>query len=181
MVAAAGAAFDRRYEELSTSADLIAYNGHAGLGQNVRALAQNLRHGRLVSGASTITQQLVKLLDNEGQPRPRTFSEKLKEAARAENLEKVVSKQAILEAYLNRLSYGHGLTGPESAAHAYFGKSARDLSWAEAAYLATSSITTGSDGQPEVVKLLTCASGVHVPLSQVVYCSWLSCGSPILV
>jgi penicillin-binding protein 1C len=112
--------------------------GHAGIDSKaiVRALAQNLRHGRLVSGASTITQQLVKLLDNEGQPRPRTLGEKLKEAARAENLEKVVSKQAILEAYLNRLSYGHGLTGPESAAHAYFGKSARDLSWAEAAYLA---------------------------------------------
>jgi penicillin-binding protein 1C len=111
--------------------------GHAGIDTKaiVRALGQNLRHGRLVSGASTITQQLVKLLDNEGQPRPRTLGEKLKEAARAENLEEVVSKQAILEAYLNRLSYGHGLTGPESAARAYFGKSARDLSWAEAAYL----------------------------------------------
>ncbi len=112
--------------------------GHAGIdGKAIfRALAQNLRHGRLVSGASTITQQLVKLLDNEGQPRPRTLSEKLKEAARAENLETVVSKQDILEAYLNRLSYGHGLTGPEAAARAYFAKSARDLSWAEAAYLA---------------------------------------------
>ncbi|MFO0757830.1 MAG: penicillin-binding protein 1C [Byssovorax sp.] len=112
--------------------------GHEGIDTKavVRALGQNLRHGRLVSGASTITQQLVKLLDNEGHPRPRTLGEKLKEAARAENLEKVLSKEAILEAYLNRLSYGHGLTGPESAAQAYLGKSARDLSWAEAAYLA---------------------------------------------
>lgn len=102
----------------------------------VRAVAQNLRHGRLVSGASTITQQLVKLLDNEGHPRPRTLREKVKEAARAENLERVAGKRVILEAYLNRLGYGRGLTGPEAAAQAYFGKRAADVSWAEAAFLA---------------------------------------------
>jgi penicillin-binding protein 1C len=112
--------------------------GHEGIDRQaiVRAFGQNLSHGRLVSGASTITQQLVKLLDNEGRPRPRTIGEKLKEAARAENLERVVSKREILEAYLNRLSYGHGLAGPEAAAKGYFGKRAQDLSWAEAAYLA---------------------------------------------
>jgi penicillin-binding protein 1C len=112
--------------------------GHEGIDRQaiLRAFGQNLSHGRLVSGASTITQQLVKLLDNEGHPRPRTLSEKLKEAARAENLERVVSKREILEAYLNRLSYGHGLAGPEAAAKGYFGKRAQDLSWAEAAYLA---------------------------------------------
>jgi penicillin-binding protein 1C len=112
--------------------------GHEGIDRRaiLRAFGQNLSHGRLVSGASTITQQLVKLLDNEGHARPRTLGEKLKEAARAENLERVVSKRAILEAYLNRLSYGHGLAGPEAAAKGYFGKRAQDLSWAEAAYLA---------------------------------------------
>ncbi len=112
--------------------------GHEGIDRQaiLRAFGQNLSHGRLISGASTITQQLVKLLDNEGHPRPRTIREKLKEAARAENLERVVSKQEILEAYLNRLSYGHGLAGPEAAAKGYFGKRAQDLSWAEAAYLA---------------------------------------------
>lgn len=102
----------------------------------VRAVGQNVRHGRLVSGASTITQQLVKLLDSEGVPGPRTVGVKLREAARAQNLERAVGKRAILEAYLNRLSYGHGLTGPEAAARGYFGVAARDLSWAQAAFLA---------------------------------------------
>jgi penicillin-binding protein 1C len=102
----------------------------------VRAVGQNVRHGRLVSGASTITQQLVKLLDSRGEPGNRTAWLKLREAARAENLDAALDKQEILEAYLNRLPYGHGLVGPEAAARGYFGVAARDLSWAQAAYLA---------------------------------------------
>jgi penicillin-binding protein 1C len=102
----------------------------------VRAVGQNLVAGRVVSGASTITQQLVKLLDGQGRPEQRTVGAKLVEAARAQNLEDAVDKRTILEAYLNRLPYGHGLTGPEAAARAYFGVAAADLSWARAAYLA---------------------------------------------
>jgi penicillin-binding protein 1C len=102
----------------------------------LRALAQNLESGRVVSGASTITQQLVKLLDHEGQPRERSLANKLSEAARAMNLEGTASKSEILAAYLARLPYGHGLTGPEAAARGYFGVAARDLSWAQAAHLA---------------------------------------------
>ncbi|HEY8379887.1 MAG TPA: transglycosylase domain-containing protein, partial [Nannocystis sp.] len=111
---------------------------HDGLDERavVRALAQSLRHGRLVSGASTITQQLVKLLDARGQPGPRGLADKLREIARAQNLEEVLSKDEILLAYLNRLPYGHGLVGPEAAARNYFGVAARDLSWAQAAFLA---------------------------------------------
>jgi penicillin-binding protein 1C len=111
---------------------------HDGIDRHaaVRALGQNLRHGRVVSGASTISQQLVKLLDNEGKPRPRSLAEKLREAARAQNLEETTAKEAILEAYLNHLSYGHGLVGPEAAAQGYFGVAAKDLSWAQAAFLA---------------------------------------------
>lgn len=101
-----------------------------------RAATQNVTHGRLVSGASTITQQLVKLLDHEGKPHPRGLAEKLREAARAQNLEDVAPKDRILEAYLNRLSYGHGLVGPEAAAQGYFGVPATELSWARAAFLA---------------------------------------------
>lgn len=101
-----------------------------------RAIGQNVKGTRLVSGASTITQQLVKLLDGEGKPEKRTLWRKLVEAARAQNLEKVTDKQTILEAYLNRLDYGHGLSGPEAAARGYFGVAARDLSFAQAAYLA---------------------------------------------
>ncbi|MDI1479760.1 penicillin-binding protein 1C [Polyangium sp. y55x31] len=102
----------------------------------VRAIGQNLKGGRIVSGASTITQQLVKLLDAQGKPSPRTLERKVTEAARAQNLEETVDKRAILEAYMNRLGYGHGLTGPEAAALGYFGVSAKDLSWAQAAWLA---------------------------------------------
>jgi len=101
-----------------------------------RAIAQNLKGGRIVSGASTITQQLVKLLDAEGKPGKRTIGQKVNEAARAQNLEEVVDKKTILEAYMNRLGYGHGLMGPEAAAQGYFGVSAKDVSWAQAAYLA---------------------------------------------
>jgi len=112
---------------------------HSGidLGAIARALGQNARHVRIVSGASTVTQQLVKLLDHGGQtPRDRTLTDKLQEAARAQNLERVMTKRQILEAYLNRLSYGRGCVGPASAATAMFGVSPRDLSWAQAALLA---------------------------------------------
>ncbi|MDI1428976.1 penicillin-binding protein 1C [Polyangium sorediatum] len=101
-----------------------------------RAIGQNLKGRRIVSGASTITQQLVKLLDAEGKSAPRTVERKVTEAARAQNLEEAVDKRTILEAYMNRLGYGHGLTGPEAAALGYFGVSAKDLSWAQAAWLA---------------------------------------------
>jgi penicillin-binding protein 1C len=101
-----------------------------------RAALLDVTHGKLLAGGSTITEQLVKLLDQEGEPRRRTLGIKLVEMARAENLEEETDKRSILEAYLNRLPYGHGLVGPEAAARAYFGVAARDLSWAQAAYLA---------------------------------------------
>ena len=102
----------------------------------LRAVATDVLHGKIVSGGSTITEQLVKLLDQEGAPRKRTARVKLVEMARAENLEEQKDKHAILEAYMNRLPYGHSLVGPEAAARGYFGVAAKDLSWAEAAYLA---------------------------------------------
>jgi len=115
-----------------------AFFEHDGLDPHaiVRAALQTVRHGRLVSGASTITQQLVKMLDAGGQTRARGLGDKLLEVARAQNLEQQLSKEEILLAYLNRLPYGHGLTGPETAARGYFGVAPRDLSWAQAAFLA---------------------------------------------
>ncbi len=111
---------------------------HHGIdyGAVARALAQNVEHRRIVSGASTVTQQLVKLLESQGRAKPRNLWDKLVEAARAQNLERKLSKRAILTAYINRLNYGHGLVGPEEAARGMFGKAARQLGWAEAAYLA---------------------------------------------
>lgn len=101
-----------------------------------RAGLSDLVHLHVVSGGSTITTQLVKRLDHQGRPRPRTIATKLVEMARAQNLERTTSKHTILEAYLNRLDYGRGLAGPEAAAQGYFGVPARDLSLAQSALLA---------------------------------------------
>jgi penicillin-binding protein 1C len=97
----------------------------------IRAFVQNLRRGRVVSGASTITQQVVRNLYHFR----RTFLSKAAEAWLAVRLEHTLSKDEILVQYLNRISYGNGTFGIEAAARQYFDKPARDLSPAEAAYL----------------------------------------------
>jgi penicillin-binding protein 1C len=96
-----------------------------------RAFVQNLRRGRVVSGASTITQQVVRNLYHFR----RTFLSKAAEAWLAVRLEHTLSKDEILVQYLNRISYGNGAFGIEAAARQYFDKPASDLSPAEAAYL----------------------------------------------
>jgi penicillin-binding protein 1C len=98
----------------------------------LRAAFDCVRCGRIVSGASTITQQLVKL----SEPRPRTLWTKLIEALQAMRLEQVWSKERIMEEYLNRLDYGSFTRGTAEAAAFYFGKAVLDLSPAEAAFLA---------------------------------------------
>ncbi|MBV9657281.1 MAG: transglycosylase domain-containing protein [Verrucomicrobia bacterium] len=103
------------------------------------ALGRDLRAGHVVSGASTITQQLIKLASVPplGQPRPRrTLLTKAREAAAAWKLESRWTKDEILARYLNENSYGNRLIGPEAAARAYFHKSARSLTLAEAIFLA---------------------------------------------
>ena len=97
-----------------------------------RATLAGLRHGHIVSGASTITQQLVKISAR----RPRTLCAKLIEALTALRLEQTWSKEQILAAYLNRLDFGNLNIGLASAADYYFGKPVSDLSDAEAAFLA---------------------------------------------
>jgi penicillin-binding protein 1C len=97
-----------------------------------RAAWQLARHRRAVSGASTITQQLIKLAE----PRPRTLRTKLIEAVQALRLEQVWDKQQILAAYLNRLDYGNFNRGCAAAADFYFSTPLRDLSPAECALLA---------------------------------------------
>jgi penicillin-binding protein 1C len=97
-----------------------------------RAAWQLAVHRRIISGGSTITQQLIKL----AQPRPRTFRTKLIEAVQAMRLEQVWDKQQILAAYLDRIDYGNFNSGCGSAAQFYFGKPLGDLSAAECALLA---------------------------------------------
>jgi penicillin-binding protein 1C len=97
------------------------------------AALRNLKNGRVISGASTITQQVIKIASPHNE---RTLSGKFQEAVAALKLERNWNKKKILEAYLNRLDYGNRRVGPEAAARAYFGKSSRDLSLSEAIFLA---------------------------------------------
>ena len=97
------------------------------------ACTRNLRSRHLLSGASTITQQLVKLATGREK---RSWSKKLCEAIIAWKLEHRWTKERILAEYLNRSSYGNRRIGPEAAARAYFDKPARDLTLSEAIFLA---------------------------------------------
>lgn len=97
-----------------------------------RACLSLVRHRRVISGGSTITQQLIKL----AAPRRRTFGNKLVEAVQALRLEQVWSKERVLSEYLNRLDYGNQCVGCAAGAQFYFGKPLRDLSLAESAFLA---------------------------------------------
>ncbi len=98
----------------------------------LRAFGQNLRAGRIVSGASTLDMQICRMMDG----RPRTWRSKIIEAFRALQLNRRMAKEEILELYLNVAPYGGNLRGVEAAAQRYFGKRARDLSLAEAALVA---------------------------------------------
>jgi penicillin-binding protein 1A len=114
-------------------ADFYRHEGMDYFGM-VRALLANVRAGEVRQGASTITQQVVKnfLLSPE-----RTLERKVQELILARRLEQTLSKQEILELYLNDLYLGHGRYGIEEAARFYFGKSVRDIDVGQAALLAT--------------------------------------------
>ena len=99
----------------------------------LRAAMVDLKAGHIVQGGSTITQQVVKIVFLSPD---RTFWRKLQEIAGARALEQRFTKDQILEIYLNRLYLGSGAYGVDGAAHVYFGKSARNVTVAEAAMLA---------------------------------------------
>ena len=99
----------------------------------VRALVADIRAGRVVQGGSTITQQLVRNLYVLREP---SLRRKVKEACLAIKLERVWSKQRILEEYLNTVYFGNYSYGAQAAAQTYFSKSAKKLGLAESALLA---------------------------------------------
>ena len=99
----------------------------------LRATFVNLRAGHVVEGGSTLTQQLAKNLFLKPE---RTFERKVQEMIMAVWLQLHLSKKQILTLYLNRVYLGAGAYGVDAAAHRYFGKSARDITLAEAATLA---------------------------------------------
>ncbi|MCB0044075.1 MAG: transglycosylase domain-containing protein [Caldilineaceae bacterium] len=101
------------------------------------ALLQNAQEGDVVSGASTITMQLARNLFLPPDDRfDQSFDRKAREAALAQELTRLYSKNELLEMYLNLLNYGQLTYGPEAAAQAYFGKSAAELTLAEATLMA---------------------------------------------
>ncbi len=98
-----------------------------------RAFFKNIEAGRVVQGGSTITQQVAKSLFLTPE---RSYIRKIKEAVLAFKIDRYLTKDEILHLYLNHIYLGHGTYGVEAAAEAYFGKSARNLTLAEAAMLA---------------------------------------------
>jgi penicillin-binding protein 1A len=99
----------------------------------VRAALKDIWSLDLKQGGSTITQQLAKMTFLTPK---KTFKRKLKEFVLARRIERNLTKEEILELYLNRAYFGHGAYGVEMAARTYFGKSAREISLPEAALIA---------------------------------------------
>lgn len=118
------AAEDRRFREHS-GVDLYAA---------MRALKQLVTNGRIVSGASTITMQLVSMRE-ERAVKSRSFRDKIAQMHEARNFETTHSKDEILERYFNVLPYGGNIYGIEAAARYYFGRHASELNLAESILL----------------------------------------------
>lgn len=118
---------------------LVAYEDrrfytHAGIDLQAigRAALQLVTHGRIVSGASTLSMQVARLIE----PRQgRSLSAKLLQMARAIQIERRLSKEQILNLYLTHAPYGGNLEGVRAASLAYFGKEPRRLTVAQAALL----------------------------------------------
>ncbi|CAA6798786.1 MAG: Multimodular transpeptidase-transglycosylase (EC (EC [uncultured Sulfurovum sp.] len=99
----------------------------------IRAALRNYEAGRKVEGGSTLTQQLVKntILNNE-----RSYSRKMKEAILSMKIENELTKEEILERYLNEMFFGHGYYGIKTAAKGYYRKELDELTLKESALLA---------------------------------------------
>jgi penicillin-binding protein 1A len=99
----------------------------------IRAVLKDLMHGRLVQGGSTITQQVIKALILGPE---KSVVRKVREAILAYRLENYLTKEEILNLYLNNIYMGHGVYGIEAASQVYFGKHVGGITRAEAALLA---------------------------------------------
>ncbi len=128
-----GAAVSPNYLRLLVAVEDQRFWRHPGVDPLalVRAAEQFVVHRRVVSGGSTLTMQVARLLE----PRPRTLRSKLIEVFRALQLEERMNKPAILEAYLTLTPMGGNLEGVRAGSLAWFGKEPRTLTDAEAALL----------------------------------------------
>jgi penicillin-binding protein 1C len=111
------------------------FNAHYGISPRGigRALWQNIKHTKVVSGGSTITMQLARIMRKNPK---RTFNEKIIEMFLATRMEMRYSKKEILNYYASNAPFGNNVVGLEAAAWRFFGRSSNSLSWAENATLA---------------------------------------------
>ncbi|MGE3147899.1 MAG: penicillin-binding protein 1C [Pseudorhodoplanes sp.] len=125
---------DPRFIALLTAYEDKRFLSHPGVDPLalMRAAYLLVTHGRIVSGGSTLTMQVARLLEPRTE---RSFAAKARQIVRAIELERTLSKQEILGLYLNLAPYGGNLEGVRAASLAYFGKEPRKLSLAESALL----------------------------------------------
>ncbi|RDU71003.1 penicillin-binding protein 1C [Helicobacter aurati] len=97
----------------------------------LRTIKNNMTRSKM-AGASTITMQVIKILESN----PRTFRNKLRESIHALRLESLYSKDTILAMYLNNVPYGGNIVGFKTASLLYFGRLPNDMTWAQSALLA---------------------------------------------
>lgn len=144
---------------------------HHGINPNsiVRAMRANFQEGEVVEGASTISMQLVK---NLFLSRERTLARKLPEAVLALRLERVFSKDEILELYLNNIYWGHNSYGVQTAAESYFGKSASELSLAEASMMA--GLIQAPEGYSPFINYQATKSRQKVVLARMRQLGWIT-------
>ena len=125
---------DQRYLQMLFAFEDRRFYRHHGVDPRavLRASLQAVRHVRLVSGASTLTMQVARLVDGKHE---RTGSGKLRQMARAWQLENALTKTEILRLYLRLAPFGGNVEGVRAASLTYFGKEPRRLSVGEAALL----------------------------------------------
>jgi penicillin-binding protein 1C len=125
---------DPRYLELLIAYEDKRFREHAGVDvfASIRAAAQIFAHGRIVSGGSTLTMQVARLLEPRAE---RSLTAKLRQMVRAIEIERLLTKNEVLTLYLSMAPYGGNLEGIRAGALAYFGKEPRRLTLGEAALL----------------------------------------------
>ncbi|MCL4765719.1 MAG: penicillin-binding protein 1C [Hyphomicrobiaceae bacterium] len=125
---------DQRYLAMLIAFEDRRFRSHGGIDPLAVARAgyQLVRHGRIISGASTLTMQVARLLEGE---HDRTLAGKWRQAVRALQLEERLQKNEILGLYLRLAPFGGNLEGARAASLAYFGKEPRRLSIGESALL----------------------------------------------
>jgi len=121
--------------DATLAAEDVRFFEHGGIDYRAiaRVLLTNAREGRIAQGGSTITMQLAKRVYSGGE---RTYRRKVQDMALAVIMERELTKEQILELYLNQIFYGAGAYGVQAAADVYFGKKLDQLTLAEAALLA---------------------------------------------